>query len=266
MINTEFTTIRFSITENVALIVLNRPDKLNSFTAQMHDELKQAFEILNHHVNLRGVILTGEGRGFCAGQDLTERKKLPEGHVHDLGDSLKKRYGPLIQTIRELSVPVIAVVNGVAAGAGMSLALACDLVYAVKSAKFIQAFSKVGLIPDAGGTLFLPQLLGTQRAMGLAFFAQPVSATQAEEWGLIWKCIEDDKVTETIEELHQFLFNAPTKALAATKQAIYASSSNTLNEQLALEAMLQRQMGMTKDYREGVSAFSEKRSPNFSGE
>lgn len=266
MINTEYTSIRFLIKDNIGHIVLNRPEKLNSFTVQMHEELKQAFEVLRQYKNLRGVILTGEGRGFCAGQDLGERKKLPEGQYHDLGENLKKRYAPLIQTIRELSVPVIAVVNGVAAGAGMSLALACDLVFAVKSAKFIQAFSKVGLIPDAGSTSFLPQLLGFQRAMGLTFFAQPISARQAEEWGLIWKCIEDDEVAKTIGELHQFLLNSPTKALAGTKQAIYASVSNTINEQMALEVLLQREMGMTNDYREGVAAFSEKRSPNFKGE
>ncbi|MBK1779679.1 2-(1,2-epoxy-1,2-dihydrophenyl)acetyl-CoA isomerase [Advenella sp. WQ 585] len=261
----KYETILFSYREGIAYITLNRPERLNSFTSQMHEELRDVISLLESRVDLRGVILTGAGRGFCAGQDLSERKPLQPGEVRDLGESLEKNYKPLVMRLRALPVPVVCFVNGVAAGAGFSLVLACDIIYAVQSAKFIQAFAKIGLIPDAGSTHFLPRLIGTQRAMAASMLAQPISAEQAQAWGMIWKCIPDESLQDEIAQIHQTLLNGATKALAATKQAIYASSENTLEQQLDLETELQREMGATKDYREGSVAFIEKRSPVFQG-
>ncbi|MGO1768235.1 MAG: enoyl-CoA hydratase-related protein, partial [Advenella sp.] len=246
-----YETILFEYRDSVGYITLNRPDKLNSFTAPMHDELRDALDFLESRADLRGVILTGAGRGFCAGQDLGERQPLEPGQFRDLGEALEKNYKPLILRMRALPAPIVCFVNGVAAGAGMSLALACDLVFAVKSAKFIQAFAKISLVPDAGSTHFLPRLVGTQRAMGAALLAEPVSAETAEQWGMIWKCIPDEQLQSQMQLVHTQLITGATRALAATKHALYASADNSLPRQIELEIELQREMGMTEDYREG---------------
>lgn len=260
-----FDTIDFTYDQGVGVIRLNRPDSLNSFTTAMREELNRAIAFLHARDDLRGVIVTGNGRGFCAGQDLTERKPTAEGEKRDLGEGLDKNYRPLVSGLRSLPVPVIAVVNGVAAGAGVSLALACDVVIAVESAKFIQAFTKIGLVADAGGTYFMPRLIGTARAMGASLFAEPVSARQALEWGMIWKVVPDAEREQTLEEYKQRLAKGATRAYAATKEAIHASAGNTFDEQFALECKLQGEMGYTEDYVEGVRAFVEKRPAVFKG-
>lgn len=261
----EFEQILFTLENGVGVITLNRPERLNSFTAVMQGELQRALDILEAREDLRGVIITGAGRGFCAGQDLGERQPLPEGQKRDLSESLKKYYRPLILRLRALPVPVVGLVNGVAAGAGASLALACDVVYAVESARFIQAFSKIGLLPDAGGTWFLPRLVGSARAMGTALFGEPVSARQAESWGLIWRCIPDEALPDTLAEVIKKLAHGPTRSYAAIKQAMIASAGNTLAAQIDLESDWQRELGYSDDYQEGMRAFAEKRAPNFQG-
>ncbi|MBI3149341.1 MAG: 2-(1,2-epoxy-1,2-dihydrophenyl)acetyl-CoA isomerase [Betaproteobacteria bacterium] len=255
-----------SFAEGIARITLNRPDRLNSFTAAMHAEMRQALADLHRRADLRVLILAGAGRGFCAGQDLQDRAVLAGAEAPDLGASIEKNYAPLILALRALPAPVIAKVNGVAAGAGANLALACDLVIAARSASFIQAFCKIGLIPDTGGTLFLPQLVGTARAMGLALLGEKLGAPQAEQWGLIWKCVDDEKLDEEVDALARHFAAAPTKALARTKEAIQAASNRALADQLALEANIQRELGRGEDYREGVAAFMAKRAPRFRGD
>lgn len=261
----EYQHIKFNYQEGVGHITLNRPDTLNSFTQIMHDDLKAALSFLESQDDLRGVILTGSGRGFCAGQDLTERKPMPPGEKRDLGVGIDNNYRPLVLRLRALPAPVVCVVNGVAAGAGASVVLACDIIFAVKSAKFVQAFSKIGLVPDAGGTYFWPRMVGTQRTMGASLFAEPVSAEKAEQWGLIWRCIPDDELESTIAMVHKQLANGATRAFAGTKQAVYASDANSLEAQINLERDLQREMGYTDDYLEGMVAFGEKRAPQFKG-
>lgn len=261
----EYQHIEFTYRDGVGHIVLNRPDTLNAFTQVMHEDLRQALSFLEARDDLRGVIITGKGRGFCAGQDLSERKPLPPGERRDLSEGLDKNYRPLVLRLRALPVPVVAVVNGVAAGAGASVALACDVVYAVKSAKFIQAFAKIGLVPDAGATYTWPKLVGMQRAMGAALFGEPVMAEQAEQWGLIWRCVPDDQLETTIQAVHDKLAHAATRALSATKQALHASGTNSLVEQLEVERELQKAMGYTDDYLEGMQAFAQKRPPEFKG-
>ncbi len=257
--------IEFSYRDGVGHIVLNRPDTLNSFTQIMHEDIRAALTFLESREDLRGLIITGTGRGFCAGQDLSERKPLPPGQKRDLAEGLDKNYRPLVLRLRALPAPVVCVVNGVAAGAGASVALACDIVIAAKSAKFIQAFAKIGLVPDAGATYVWPRLVGTQRAMGAALLGEPVTAEQAEQWGLIWRCVPDEALQETIQTMHDKLANGATRALAATKKALYAAAENSLVEQLEVERDLQRAMGYTEDYQEGMRAFAEKRAPQFSG-
>ena len=257
--------IQFSYQDGVGRMVLNRPESLNSVTEIMHADIRAALDFLERQDDLRGLILTGAGRGFCAGQDLGERQPLPDGEKRDLSLGLKKNYIPLMLRLRALPVPVVCIVNGVAAGAGLSLALACDVTDAVRSARFIQAFSRIGLLPDAGATHLWPQLVGTQRAMGAALFAEPVTAAQAEQWGLIWRCIDDDELDQTIGSVHERLAHGPTRAYAATKQAIHAAARQTLAEQMALEAGLQQALGLTDDYQEGMRAFAEKRPPRFTG-
>ncbi|MBO9356366.1 2-(1,2-epoxy-1,2-dihydrophenyl)acetyl-CoA isomerase [Bordetella petrii] len=257
--------IQFTLEDGVGIITLNRPDRLNSFTAVMHAELARALDTLEACASLRGLVITGAGRGFCAGQDLGERKPLPAGQRRDLSEGLRNFYRPLVLRLRALPVPVVCLVNGVAAGAGASLVFACDVVYAVESARFIQAFSKIGLLPDAGGTWFLPRLVGSARAMGAALFGDAVPARQAEAWGLIWRCIPDDDLAATRAQVVATLAAGPTRAYGATKQALQAASGNTLAQQFDLECELQRQLGYTDDYLEGVSAFAEKRPPAFQG-
>lgn len=261
----DYQQIQFVLRDGVGVITLNRPDRLNSFTAVMHGELAHALDTLEACESLRGLVITGAGRGFCAGQDLGERKPLPAGQRRDLSEGLRNWYRPLILRLRALPVPVVCLVNGVAAGAGASLALACDVVFAVESARFIQAFSKIGLLPDAGGTWFLPRLVGSARAMGTTLFGETVTARQAEAWGLIWRCIPDEDLPPTREEIIGTLAQGPTRAYAATKQALHASSGNTLAQQFDLECELQRELGHTDDYLEGMYAFAQKRAPVFLG-
>jgi 2-(1,2-epoxy-1,2-dihydrophenyl)acetyl-CoA isomerase len=251
--------------DGVARLTLNRPDRLNSFNVAMHEEVRAALQQLAQDSAARVLILTGAGRGFCAGQDLGDRAVSPEGQRPDLGSSIEKYYAPLVLALRNLPMPVIAAVNGVAAGAGANIALACDLVIAARSASFVQAFCKLGLVPDSGGTWFLPRLVGTARAMGLALLGDKLPAEQAAQWGLIWRCVEDAELKETVDTLATQLAVAPTLGLARTKQAIYESWGRSLSQQLEQERDFQRELGQTHDYAEGVAAFTEKRSPRFTG-
>lgn len=252
------------IRDGIARITLNRPDKLNSFTVALHGELRQAIERTRAE-GARVLILSGAGRAFCTGQDLAERIAPPGTPPPDLGHSIETWYKPLVLALRALPIPVIAAVNGAAAGAGANLALACDIVLAARSAVFIQAFSRLGLGPDCGGSYFLPRVAGTARAMGLMLTADKLSAEQAEQWGLIWKCVDDDRLMPETEALAARLVQGPPLAYAAIKRALYASSDNTLEQQLDLERDAQRALGRSEDYREGVTAFMEKRPPSFRG-
>lgn len=258
--------ILFECADGIARITLNRPDKLNSFNVAMHKALRDAIATAAKDKSVRVVLLTGAGRGFCAGQDLGDRDVSTGGEPADLGETVATWYAPLVKSLRALPLPVVCAVNGVAAGAGANIALACDLVLATRSAKFIEPFCKLGLIPDTGGTYFLPRLLGTARAMGVAMTGTPLSAEQAANWGLIWQCVDDDTFADEVEKLLRHLAKAPTKGLARTKQAIHASFDNDLASQLALEGQYMRELGFSHDYAEGVAAFMEKRKPEFKGE
>jgi len=260
-----YETILFSIEGGIARLTLNRPDRLNSFTDQMHEEVRAALDRVRADASVRVLLLTGAGRGFCAGQDLGDRAVAPGDAPVDLGASIERNYKPLILGLRALEIPVVCAVNGVAAGAGANLALACDIVIATQSASFIQAFSKIGLVPDSGGTYFLPRLVGEARALGLALTGDKLSAEQAAEWGLIWQCVDDGQLPAVTDKLLTQLAQGPTRGLAAIKQAIHSSASNTLAEQLDLERDLQRELGYSDDYREGVAAFTGKRPPKFTG-
>jgi 2-(1,2-epoxy-1,2-dihydrophenyl)acetyl-CoA isomerase len=257
--------IRFETSDGIARITLNRPERLNSFTSQMHGELRDALAGVASGGEARVLLLTGEGRGFCAGQDLSDRAVAPDAAPVDLGASIEENYRPLVLGLRNLALPVVCAVNGVAAGAGANIALACDIVIAARSASFIQAFCRIGLVPDSGGTFFLPRLVGTARAMGLAMLGDKLSAEQAAAWGLIWKCVDDAELATTTDALLAQLARAPTGGLAAIKRALYAAADNTLEQQLDLERDLQRTLGFGADYREGVAAFLEKRPPRFTG-
>ncbi len=260
-----YASILLSISGGVARLTLNRPDKLNSFNDAMHAEVRDALDVLRIDESVRVLVLTGAGRGFCAGQDLSDRAVSPGDEAIDLGASIERNYRPLVLALRALPMPVVCAVNGVAAGAGANLALACDIVVATRSASFIQAFSRIGLIPDSGGTYFLPRLVGDARAMGLAMLGDKLSATDAATWGLIWKCVDDDAFAGDVDALARSLAVAPTRALAAIKDALRASSRNTLEAQLDLERDVQRELGRSVDYREGVAAFLAKRPPQFHG-
>jgi 2-(1,2-epoxy-1,2-dihydrophenyl)acetyl-CoA isomerase len=257
--------ILFERNGGIARLTLNRPERLNSFNSQMHEEVRRALQEVKEDANCRVLILTGAGRGFCAGQDLGDRVVTPGGAATDLGESIERHYKPLILALRALPLPVVAAVNGVAAGAGANLALACDLVIAASSASFIQSFSKVALVPDSGGTWFLPRLIGQARAIGLAFLGEKLTAEQAADWGLIWRCVPDQEFPAAVEELAQRLAAAPTRALARAKEALYASGAHSLAQQLDVERDYQRELGHCPDYAEGVSAFLEKRTPRFTG-
>jgi len=260
-----YESIIYSSEDGIARITLNRPDRLNSFTASMHAELRDALAKVAADGSARVLLITGAGRGFCAGQDLSDRAVAPGAAPLDLGESIEKNYRPLVLGLRNLAMPVVCAVNGVAAGAGANIALACDIVIAAKSASFIQAFCKIGLVPDSGGTYFLPRLLGTARAMGLAMLGDKLAAEQAAEWGLIWKCVDDAELGTAVEALLTQLAQAPTRGLTAIKHALYRSAENTLESALDLERDLQRELGNSADYREGVAAFLAKRPPVFSG-
>jgi 2-(1,2-epoxy-1,2-dihydrophenyl)acetyl-CoA isomerase len=258
-------TIRLELTEGVATITLNRPDKLNAINEVMQAELAGALDRLEADATIRALLLTGAGRAFSAGQDLTDRVMGEGDAPPDLGDTLDRLHNPLIRRLRRLERPIVCAVNGVAAGAGANLALACDLVLAARSANFIQAFCRLGLVPDAGGTYVLPRLVGAARAMGLALLGEPLTAEQAAAWGLIWRVVDDEQLMPEASALARRLATQPTKGLGLTKRALNASAANTLGEQLDLERDLQREAGRTRDYREGVRAFLEKRSPKFEG-
>jgi len=248
------------IEENgVAWITLRRPDKLNSFTEDMVASLQQHISSVSTSESIRAVVITGEGRAFSAGQDLAEVEGV------DLGDVLERDFNPLIRSIKGLNLPVIACVNGIAAGAGANLALACDLVIASRSARFIQSFAHLGLVPDAGGTWTLPKLVGIPRAMGLAMTAEPLSAEKAEQWGMIWRCVDDDALMDETTALAVQLAGQATTGLAFTKQLINSSATQTLDQQLDLERDFQRAACATSDYKEGVDAFLNKRKPDFTG-
>ena len=262
-----FENISFTVDAGVARLTLNRPDKLNSFTGAMHAELRSALDQVQNDKNVRVLVLTGAGRAFCAGQDLADpdMQKI-DGKMPDIGNIVETNYKPLILRLQNLRVPTIAAVNGIAAGAGASVALACDLVVASKSASFLQAFSKIGLIPDTGGTWFLPQRIGMARAMGLALLADKLPAEKAAEWGLIWSCVEDGEFAGAVDALAKQLSTAPTKALVRTRQAMHAAPGHTLEQQLSMEGGFMRELGWSPDYAEGVAAFMEKRAPKFTGE
>lgn len=259
-----YQNIIFGIDGGIARLTLNRPERLNSFNTAMHAEVRTALAELRAS-EARVLVLTGAGRGFCAGQDLNDRAVAPAGAAADLGESIEKNYKPLVLALRSLPLPVIAAVNGVAAGAGANIALACDLVVAARSASFVQAFSRLGLIPDSGGTWLLPRLVGTARALGLAFLGEKLGAEQAAAWGLIWRCVEDADLNGVVDGLAQGFAAAPTRGIARTKQAIYESWGRSLPEQLDVERDYQAELGRTADYAEGVAAFAEKRTPRFSG-
>jgi len=256
-----YETIDFKADGAVARITLNRPDRLNSFTAHMHEELREALAGLGE---ARVIVLTGDGRGFCAGQDLNDRAVAP-GEAVDLGATVQSSWNPLVRTLAALPQPIIARVNGVAAGAGASLAMACDLVIAARSAKFIQSFAAIGLVPDTGGSWHLTRHLGQARAMGLALTGEPLSAQQAADWGLIWKCVDDSELDATVDGLAEKLAEMPPLGLAAIKRMIRTSWDRSLDEELDLQRDEMRRLGFTEDYREGVAAFLEKRKPTFTG-
>ena len=261
-----FKNIEYGVDSGVAVLKLNRPDALNSFTAEMHDEVREVLASAAEDKAVRAVLITGNGRGFCAGQDLNDRAVSPGESMPDLGDSVENYYNPLIRRITTMEKPVICAVNGVAAGAGANIALACDIVIAARSANFIESFSRLGLIPDSGGTWHLPRLVGMARAKGLAMLGPKVSAEQALEWGMIWQVVDDEALMDTALGLAQQMATQPTRGFAFTKQAFAASAANTLDQQLDLERDLMRAAGRTHDYQEGVKAFLEKRQPEYKGE
>lgn len=241
--------------EGVARITLNRPEKLNSITVPLRNELIAALEQAGRHSDVRCIILTGAGRAFCAGQDLGERKPVLEGEEVDLGETLEVGVNRIVRQIRDVSKPVLCAVNGVAAGAGANIALACDIVVAANSASFIQSFMRLGLIPDGGGTWSLPRLAGPARAMGMVMLARPVNAEDAETWGLIWQSVEDAQLETAVDSIAKELVTRSPEALALAKQALRASMDNTLDQQLDIERDLQRKAGFTQAYREALAAF-----------
>ncbi len=258
-------TVLVALDEGVLQLTLNRPDKLNSFNEEMHLALRAQIERAHREESVRAVLLTGAGRGFCAGQDLGDRDPRKGGPKPDLGHTIETFYNPTLRLIRSLEKPVICAVNGVAAGAGANIAFACDIVLAAKSAKFIQAFAKIGLVPDAGGTWSLARILGEPRAKALALTATPLSAERAADWGLIWQAVEDGDLVREARELALSLAAGPKLGLGLTKRLIQAAATNSLDQQLDLERDCQQIAGRSDDYAEGVTAFLEKRKPVFQG-
>ncbi|TWI35874.1 2-(1,2-epoxy-1,2-dihydrophenyl)acetyl-CoA isomerase PaaG [Paracoccus sulfuroxidans] len=262
---TQSESILATLENGVLQITLNRPDKLNSFNEEMHMALRAAIQRAHDEPEIRAVLLTGSGRGFCAGQDLGDRDPRKGGPAPDLGHTLDTFYNPTLRLIRNLPKPVVCAVNGVAAGAGANIAFACDIVLAAESAKFIQAFSKIGLVPDAGGSWSLPRIIGEPRAKALALTAEPLPATTAADWGLIWKALPDDQLMTEATALAQRLAAGPTLGLGLTKQLIQAAASQSLDQQLDMERDCQQTAGRSADYAEGVTAFLEKRKAEFTG-
>ncbi len=260
-----YENILFEVKDGYAVLTLNQPETLNAFTVAMHEELREATDQVVNDDSIRALLITGAGRGFCAGANLAERNIAKDAPRPDMRANLDRLYNPLIKKIRSMPTPVVVAVNGVAAGAGMSLAIAGDLVLAGESAVFLQAFCKIGLVPDAGSTWHLPRLIGAAKARGMALLGEKIPAAQAEEWGLIWKCLPDDELMAEAEGLTARLAKAPTAALGLIKQALNASLTNDLSTQLDMERDLQFIAGHTDDFIEGVTAFLEKRAPDFSG-
>lgn len=261
---TDSPTLLKSLDSGVLTLTLNRPDKLNSLNEELHFALRAGFQQAADDPEIRAILLTGSGRGFCAGADLGDRD--PRKERPDLGAIIERLYNPTLRLIRALEKPVICAVNGVAAGAGANIALACDIVVAARSAKFIQAFSKIGLIPDAGGSWSLARILGEPRAKALALLAEPLPAEKAAEWGMIWKAVDDEALLDEARAIALRLASGPTKGLGLTKRAIQAAADNSLDAQLDLERDLQGEAGRSDDYAEGVLAFLEKRKPEFRGQ
>ncbi|MEN2792970.1 2-(1,2-epoxy-1,2-dihydrophenyl)acetyl-CoA isomerase PaaG [Sphingomonas oligophenolica] len=257
--------IQFGIADGIARLTFDRPDRLNSFTAAMHGEVADALGRVETDPSVRTLLVTGTGRGFCAGQDLADRTVAPGSAPVDLGDSVERFYNPLVRRLVALPLPVVCAVNGVAAGAGANIALACDIVIAARSAKFIQSFANIGLIPDSGGSWILPRLVGQARALGMALTGEPVPAERAAEWGLIWKVVDDAELAGAAEALVSKFATAPTAGLAATKKLIRESWLNSLDTELDIQRDTMRALGRTYDYQEGVSAFLAKRTPAFVG-
>ncbi len=259
-----YQTIQYAVSDAVARLTLNRPERLNSFNGEMHAELRDALGRPARD-GARVLVLTGAGRGFCAGQDLGDRQVTAGSGRADLGESIERNYKPLVLALRSLPVPTVAAVNGVAAGAGASIALACDLVVAARSASFIQAFSRLGLVPDSGATWFLPRHVGSARALGLALLGERLPAADAADWGLIWKCVDDADFPAFIDRLAGELAAAPTRGLVRTREAMQSAATRTLAEQLDVERDFQRELGFTEDYAEGIAAFASRRAPRFVG-
>ncbi len=256
----DYQTIHYTVADEVATIKLNRPEKMNSLNGQMRTEITHAVDRAQD--DARVLIMTGEGRGFCAGQDLGDQRHLAD---IDLERTLREEYEPMLLAIYESKIPTISAVNGAAVGAGANLALAADVVIACKSAYFTQAFAKIGLIPDAGGSFWLPRQIGFARAMGAALFSEKIEAERAADWGMIWECVDDDDFAQTVQDRAAYLANGPTQTYTLLKQAMRRSMDNTLADQLSEEAHLQGIAGKTRDFLEGIIAFSEKRSPKFDG-
>ena len=263
---THFHHILYSADDGISRITLNRPMKLNSLDDETMHELHAAMSLVERDTKSRVLLLTGAGRAFCAGQDLSDPAlESTNGKAADLGDLVERHFKPFVMRLHNLRVPTVAAVNGPAAGAGASIALACDLVVAARSAYFLQAFSKIGLSPDTGSTWLLARTVGTARARGLAMLAKKLSAQQAEDWGMIWQSVEDDKFNDTVEKLVDELARMPTKALVRTRHLIQSAVSNTLEQQLSLEAIVVREMGFSEDFAEGRRAFLQKQSAQFKG-
>ena len=260
-----YQTIIVEKANGVANLTLNRPDRLNSFNVQMHEELQSALDDIATDGETRCMMITGAGRGFCAGQDLNDRAVTADGQAPDLGMSVEKFYNPLIRRITNLKMPVICALNGVAAGAGASLVMACDIVIAARSASFILSFAKVGLVPDSGSSWHFTRALGLPRAKALAMLGNKLKAEQAEQWGLIYQVVDDENLAQEAQELSSYLATQPTEALANIKELVHTSLDYSLNEQLERERKAMQHLGRSHDYKEGVAAFIEKREAKFKG-
>lgn len=261
----DYQTIIVEVKNAVGYLIFNRPKQLNSFNETMHQEVYTVLKAWSKDQAIRAIVISAEGRGFCAGQDLNDRVVDPNADAPDLGLSIEKYYNPLIKLITEMPKPVICAVNGVAAGAGANIALACDLVLAAESASFIQVFCRLGLIPDSGGTWFLPRLVGRAQAMGLALLGDKILAEKAVQLGMIWQCVADEQLQVEACKLAEHLAKQPTYGLSLIKKAIHAAAHNGLDDQLMLERDLQRLAGRSQDYKEGVQAFMQKRTPEYRG-